>query len=291
MGNCALCQEERELEKSHIIPKFVFRSMKKNSPTGNMRMASQPNRVIQDGDKQAMLCGVCEDRFSRNETTFANKFYHPYHSDNLHVVEYGQWLNYFISSVSWRSLYLDIIEFVRDQNIDIIDLGTLIEAEKVMREFLLGERKDLGHIENHIFFFGPIKEVSGDTSEFDLHTAIGGSVVGYTYINHNPDSSYVFLNLQGILIVTILKKDVEEVWENTLVKEKGFFNMGQPNHTVSSPVFNELFAVAKNLRESREKISESQKGKIVEAIRKNPERFLKSKAYQRLKDDERIRKK
>ena len=67
--------------------------------------------------------------------------------------------------------------------------------------------------------------------------------------------------------------------------------MGEPNHTVSSPVFNELFSVANDLRESREKISESQKEKIVEAIRKNPERFLKSKAYQRLKDDERIRKK
>ncbi|WP_035174999.1 hypothetical protein [Bacillus atrophaeus] len=290
MSKCALCGEERELEKSHIIPKFVFRSMKKNSPTGNMRMASQPNRVIQDGDKQAMLCGVCEDRFSQNETIFANKVYHPYHSDNLQVVEYGLWLNYFITSVSWRSLYLDIIGFVSEQNIDIKELDTLIEAEQIMREFLLGKRIDLGHIENHIFFFGPIKEVAGDTSEFELHTAIGGSVVGYTYISHDFDSSYVFLNLQGILIVTILKKAVEEVWKNTLVGENGTFNMEKPNHSVSSPVFNELFALANDLKESRQKISESQKEKIVEGIKKNPERFLKSKAYQRLKDDERIRK-
>lgn len=55
MSKCALCHEEAKPEKNHIIPKFVYRSMKKNSPTGNIRLASQPNRVIQDGDKQAML--------------------------------------------------------------------------------------------------------------------------------------------------------------------------------------------------------------------------------------------
>ncbi|MBT2626035.1 hypothetical protein J7I81_11750 [Bacillus sp. ISL-32] len=133
MGKGALCQEER-----------VFRSMKRNSPTGNMRMASQPNTVIQDGDKQAMLCGVCEDRFSPNETIFANKVYNPYHSDNLQVVEYEQWLNYFIASVSWRYLYLDIVEFVRDQRIDIIDLDTLIETEKSCVNSFLENEKNLG---------------------------------------------------------------------------------------------------------------------------------------------------
>ncbi|QYF82840.1 hypothetical protein KY492_00515 [Brevibacterium sp. PAMC21349] len=263
--------------------------MKKNSPTGNIRLASQPKRVIQDGDKQAMLCGVCEDLFNENETIFANKIFHPYHSDNLQVVEYGSWMNHFITSVNWRNLYLDITGFVIEQNIGVQDLEILIEAEKIMREFLLGKRSNLGHIENHIFFFGPIKEVTGETREFDLHTVIGGSVVGYTYICHDFNSSYVFLNLQGILIVTILKKATEEVWENTLVGENGTFNMAQPNHYVSSPVFSEFQFLAEDLKQSREEISESQKEKIIEAIKKNPEKFLKSKAYQRLKDDQRIR--
>lgn len=88
---------------------------------------------------------------------------------------------------------------------------SLIEAEKIMREFLLVKWSNLGHIENHIFFFGPIKEVTGEINDFDLHTAIAGSVVGYTYISHDFDSSYVFLNLKGILIVTILKKSREDV--------------------------------------------------------------------------------
>jgi hypothetical protein len=290
MSKCALCYEEAMLEKSHIIPKFVYRTMKKNSPTGNIRLAAQPNRVIQDGDKQAMLCGGCEDLFNENETIFANKIFHPYHSNNLQEVEYGPWLNHFITSVNWRNLYLDITGFLAEQNIGLQELEVLIEAEKIMREFLLGKRSDLGKIENHIFFFGPIKEVTGDTTEFDLHTAVGGSVVGYTYINHDYNSSYVFLNLQEILIVTILKKATEEIWENTLVQENGTFNMMQPNHHVSSPVFSELNYLAEELKQSREIISENQKAKIVDAIKKNPEKFLKSKAFQRLKDDQRIRK-
>ncbi|MEH7393523.1 hypothetical protein V7149_17215 [Bacillus sp. JJ1503] len=79
--------------------------------------------------------------------------------------------------------------------------------------------------------------------------------------------------------MTIIKKAAEEVWENTLVGENGIFNMAQPNHYVSSPVFSEFQYSAKDLKQSREKISESQKAKIIEAIKKNPEKFLKSKAY------------
>lgn len=56
--------------------------------------------------------------------------------------------------------------------------------------------------------------------------------------------------------------------------------MAQPNHYVASPVFSELQFLVEELKQSREKISENQKAKIVEAIKKNPEKFLKSKAYQ-----------
>ena len=36
----------------------------------------------------------------------------------------------------------------------------MIESEKIMREFLLKRRSDIGNIENHIFFFERIQEVN-----------------------------------------------------------------------------------------------------------------------------------
>jgi hypothetical protein len=50
-------------------------------------------------------------------------------------------------------------------------------------------------------------------------------------------------------------------------------------------VFSEFSYLAEELKQSRETISENQKTNIGESIKKNPEKFLKSKAFQRLKDD------
>ncbi|WP_164731044.1 hypothetical protein [Anoxybacter fermentans] len=38
MAKCALCGKEARLLKSHVIPKFVFDSIKKGSPTGFLRL-------------------------------------------------------------------------------------------------------------------------------------------------------------------------------------------------------------------------------------------------------------
>ncbi|WLR52488.1 hypothetical protein LC040_06180 [Bacillus tianshenii] len=287
---CALCNKDTTLELSHIIPKFVYRSMKKNSPTGNMRLMSEPNRKIQDGDKQQMLCGECEDLFNQDETTFANTIYHKYQSGTLQEFEYGPWFNRFITSVNWRNLYLDIIGFVSEQNIDPFRLDVLIHAEKVMRGYLLGESQDLRDIENHVFFFNPIETASEDMADLNLHTVFGGSVFGYTFISHDHDSYYVFLNLQGLVLVTIIKSARQESWNNTLVHKEGRFDPNKPQH-ITSPLFSEFEYLAQERKKSMEQMSNKQREKIIEGIKKDPERFKNSKAYERMLNDQRLRNK
>lgn len=285
---CALCKKDTTLELSHIIPKFVYRSMKKNSPTGNMRLTSEPNRKIQDGDKQKMLCGECEDLFNQDETTFANTIYHKFQSGTLQEFEYDQWLNRFITSVNWRNLYLDIIGYLSEQNIDPFRLDVLIQAEKVMRSFLLGERQDLGEIENHVFFFNPIETASEEMTDLNLHTVIGGSVFGYTFISHDHDSYYVFLNLQGLVLVTIIKPAEQESWKNTLVYNEGNFDPNKPQY-ITTPLFSEFEYLAQERKQSMEQMSDKQREKILEGIKRDPEKFINSKAYQRMQSDQRLR--
>ena len=100
-----------------------------------------------------MLCHDCEERFSAAERYFANTVFYPYHKDNQEKIDYNEQLYYFITSLSWRSLYLDIVNFVKDGDVRIDVLEKMIESEKIMREFLLKRRSDIGNIENHIFFF------------------------------------------------------------------------------------------------------------------------------------------
>ena len=182
MVKCALCREESDLELSHIIPKFVFRKIKMNSPTGYMRIFNNPDLRIQDGDKLELLCGSCEDRFSTAETDFANKIFHPYQDSNIQDFIYDSWMNYFITSVNWRTLYLDLIGFVKDGNIKMEYVEILIDAEKTMRDFLLGKRLDLSNIENHILFFDEIKDTTEKIKELRPQSFIRSSAFGYTFI-------------------------------------------------------------------------------------------------------------
>ena len=142
IGTCALCKKENTiLEESHIIPKFVFRRIIKKSPTGFMRNPLNPNERLQDGDKQYLLCGDCEDLFNVSETLFANKVFHLYKAGNLKEFKYEKWLNFFISSVSWRTLYLDILDYKSKNSIPKKSLDVLNQSEEILRDYLLEEEK------------------------------------------------------------------------------------------------------------------------------------------------------
>ncbi|MBZ9688854.1 hypothetical protein G9F72_021260 [Clostridium estertheticum] len=144
IGTCALCKKENcTLELSHIIPKFVFRRIIKKSATGFMRNPFNPDERIQDGDKQYLLCGDCEDLFNVSETLFANKIFHPYKGDALKEFKYEEWLSFFISSVNWRNLYLDVLDFKSSNSISEQELDVLVESEEILRDYLLSRTKNI----------------------------------------------------------------------------------------------------------------------------------------------------
>ncbi len=287
---CALCGIEAELEESHIIPKFVYKTMKKNSPTGNMRMVSEPNKKVQDGYKMKLLCGKCEDLFNVDETLFANIIYHKFQKGTLTNFEYDEWLERFIVSVNWRGLYLDILGFVKEQNINAKELEYLIACEKKLREYLLNINSSLEGIENHVFFFNEITEANKEIAGMNLHSSIGGNIGGYTVVNDTYDCAYVFLNLQGFIIVTILKHSKDDEWQGTKVQKQGHFDLTTPQY-IKSPLMDEFRFISSEIKDSKSKLSDTQKEKIKSEVIKNQEKFLKSKAYERLLHDKNLNEK
>lgn len=284
---CALCQEEAELSLSHIIPKFVYRYLKKDSFTGRLRNVSQPNIPLQDGDKMEMLCEDCERRFNTNETYFANKLYFPFKNAGFRGSEYeGNRLNHFITSVNWRSLYLDIDGFENEEEKQLTEkqFSLLKKAEKIMRFYLLNKRSDLGFIENHIFFFDTIKSADEEIASKGLTSFIQGSAFGYTVLTKS-DGIYIYANLTGIIIVTIIKKHKQEKWKNTFVKnESGKIKIPQFSN---SDLFSEIWPLLKRREEYLNKMSDKQRQQIVDKLNKNPEKFKESGTYKRfLKDRE-----
>src|SRR5438128_11962699 len=77
MGNCQLCGRMAELKISHILSSFIYKDFKKTSLTGRMRATNAPNLPIEDGLKEPLLCGGCEQRLCEWERLVSKEIYAP----------------------------------------------------------------------------------------------------------------------------------------------------------------------------------------------------------------------
>ena len=262
MGQCALCRANKELQLSHIIPHFVGRKLIKTSP-GNIRITKEPNKVAQDIEKHRLLCHDCEELFSAKERWFANTIFNPYQEHKKTVFNYDKNLTYFIISLSWKSLYRDLEEFSCDKEFSKEILMILFRAEQTMRDYLLGKRKDIDTIENHILFFDRIKYAQ------DLDASQHPSIVMHrstsSYTVYNRKTSFTISNLMGILIVTFYSMDTNEYWNNTKIEiETG--TIEAKNQKIVSVVGQEIQHWMNQTKEAQKNISETQQKKILEKI-------------------------
>ncbi len=280
-GRCALCCQPKELQLSHIVPHLVGRKLIKTSP-GNIRSTAEPNLPIQDIFKEYLLCSECEERFSAKETWFANKVFNPYIDKKEKLFCYDERLTYFIVSVSWRTLYIDLEKYSQDPLFDRDVLMTLFRAEQTMRDYLLGKRNDLEGIQNHLFFMDRIQSVSGvDPSLFPnviLHRSItSGS-------NYFGKTLYTVSNLMGILIVTFYSMDSSEIWVNTKV-ELGNGIIKAEGQQMTSVIGNEIQFWMEQGATAQEALSDKQRKKIEEKLYALGDDILKYPIFQDLFDD------
>ena len=284
MATCALCKSERLLKESHIIPQFVLDRIKKNSPTGYLRGGFlNPNQRKQDGDKPKMLCEDCEQLFSQAEREFAENIFEPYHELGTTSFTYGPWLSYFISSVNWRTLHLDNIGFHSEKKIKNEALSVLNDAETKLENFLLRKRSDIGDMENHIL---PMFEITGANSQLkEPNFFIRTSAFDYTFVDPDNDGFYICANLAGIMIFTVIRQGKKDVWENTLVQPNGGYIKQPPVHVDSPLMFNMMQLLGDC---SKIKILQTQKDKIIESFKANPE-TAQAKAVKYRKLDKKLR--
>lgn len=263
----ALCGVETELELSHIVPKMVMRTLKKTA-IGNIRNSDNPNVPVQDSEKHHMLCGNCEDLFSEKETYFANNLFHPYQKKERIQFEYDSRLFYFLTSLSWRSLYLDLLDFTENDVVGIDAFEHLISCERDMREYLLNERNDIRTIEHHIFFFEEIKEISGNTEMAGLrpHAIFHRGIQSYTFCYEEDRTYGTITNMMGIMLITLYSKGSHEQWDRTQIIN-GIGRIEGKDQHITSVVGNEFTNMLKTAQSASDSMSDKQKEKIVENLK------------------------
>ena len=103
-SNCALCREGKTLRNSHIIPKFVWKYLKESAGAGGFRIGTNPNKPVQDGFKEKLLCSDCEQKLGRWENSTAKQIFLPMMKKGGGRFCYDDNFSHFCVSITWRIL-------------------------------------------------------------------------------------------------------------------------------------------------------------------------------------------
>lgn len=284
-GKCALCPNEDKLKESHIIPKFIFRWLKKTSVTGFLRNGITPNQRSQDGYKIYLLCGDCEELFSKWETLFNKKIFLPFNDSNPLNNSYENWLIKFSVSISWRVLtFFKIKNYLSHFNPDL--LISVDNALNAWKDFLVEKTVQISEFEQHMLSFPAI---TNNQNLSNLPTNIN------QYIKRSIDmdvvcsvnEAYTFAKLGRIFIFGFIKKDSSKVWHDTKINyDKG--TLLNKHYKIPGDHANFIFYKAKRMLMVQNKMSEKQWSRIDEDYKNKSESFKESKMFEAINLDEEL---
>ncbi|MGD0283484.1 MAG: hypothetical protein ABSB95_14105 [Dissulfurispiraceae bacterium] len=280
-GRCGLCNKEKELQASHIIPCFVFKWLKESSVTGYFRHGETINKRVQDGDKLYLLCWDCEQLFGGWEDIFAKEVFMPLHQ-NKPINQYGAWLLKFSTSVSWRVLtyfknHLDLKHF--PENL----LMSVDNALRTWQEFLFDERPHPDGCEQHLLpFLGLIGNYSGTGMPSNFNRYVSRSVD--IDVACSATEAFVYAKMCRILLIGFIEMDHRERWRDTKVHLK--HGILEKNHyKVPATVSNFMFYKAHRLQEVEKRISDRQWKRIDKDYRKYSDEFHGSEMFKAITQD------
>ncbi|WP_421316595.1 hypothetical protein [Aeromonas veronii] len=160
-STCLLCKKHRELKKSHIIPKLIYRYIrrrqeeKSNSP--KLLQLNKKKKIFECNEKQwqeSILCNECEQLLSKNETDFARILYKIH--QNMATHKQGDYcyasnlliqaeLNLFFNEQKANSLRYFAASYIL-RNLYLID-NSLPQIQKhELENFILGRTKHSFHV-------------------------------------------------------------------------------------------------------------------------------------------------
>ncbi len=271
MGICALCSEDKELCKSHFIPKFIFDWIKKTSATGYLRQAINIDKRLQDGTKEKFLCSNCEILFSKYEKYFAENIFYPYVNENKTSFEYNKNLQKFIISITWRLIKKDLEGFKKFQP-EMFEYAK--KAEEYWRKILIENKID-GRYEHHLLFLNYVEDSTEELPnkfQWYMMRGVDGTIAS------SKQEIYLFVKFPSMLFITaIFPKSIKSYWKNTIIEENG--EIGNNPQVSNHPGFSDfLFSRVKEM--NKNKLSAKQTKKIGETMLKDLERVKNSKSFE-----------
>jgi len=277
---CRLCGEERPLLLSHILPAFVFRWKRESAGGSHLRSTAEPNLRVQDGVKRHWLCAECEERFSKDERAFANQVFYPFLENSSARRSYGPWLLRFCASVSWRLLRLALEQDRFESEWTPEQVARCREAERVWREFLLGERTHPGDFRQHLL---PLDIIA--SGNLDAEPNINRYLTRAIQMDlcHGDTSVFTFAKLGRFAIFGIIRPD-KQPWKGSAVQANEGW-VGPRDYVLPRALWGYMNEKARQSAHAMRNVSKKQQAKIDEGFRKNIDSFAGSDAFRAMQAD------
>ncbi|NWK73093.1 hypothetical protein HYG93_02085 [Acinetobacter sp. SwsAc6] len=280
MKPCRLCKKQKVLIESHIIPKFIGRWLIKTSATGYLRDINKPNLRCQDIIKTKLLCKECEDLLSNDESYFADTIFHPYMNRKSHTynLPYSKQLSRFCAGLSWRVLiYLTEIH-------DTDKSSEIENAESTLREYILGNSSNLGIYEQHLIPLegGAIADFKCTKSNLNAYFT---RTIDIDLLTIADRDHLIYIKLPNfILISNINYTHINKMRPSRITLKQGAIIS---KNYLLPPEFYKYLQDKLNFiaNEFTDKISKTQSEKIMDSIKKDPERLLNSRTLKAVESD------
>lgn len=281
MSTCRLCGSREALQKSHIIPAFIFKWLKETSATGHIRFGEQPNRRVQDGYKIPMLCRRCESAFSALETQFSKQIFHPYAETRTLEIDYGEWLHDFCVSVSWRVLHM-VWERTALDHCSSEQTANASTALSEWKSYLNGESSNIEGFEQHLLPLDAVGSVDGgalpaNINRYFLRTVDVDFVVG-------ERSGFVYSKLGPMIVIGFTYQANSAEWVGTKVS-RGRGKLGPRAYRLPSGFADYVVGQAEKFANIHIRLSDKQREVINSSAMSNLERVSKSASFEAMQHD------
>lgn len=278
---CRLCESNAQLQLSHIIPRFVFDWLKRTS-LGAIRCTDTPNRRVQDGEKQYLLCHDCEQRFSSWEQSFAKEVFTPLHKDRGKRIycPYREWALKFAVSVSWR-----VLTFFKQSGLSHFSDAQLQAADEALAtwaDFLLEKRSNPGVFEQHVI---PLDILRSHTVP-ELSPFINRYIL--RAIDMDPictdKSAMVYVKMCKVMLIGFIQMPKPKQWKGTkLHVRRG--KIGSKKYVVPENLAEYISSKANRAAAALASLSPRQQRKIDEIFREKAGQLPNSQVLRAMTQD------
>jgi len=282
---CKLCLNSDDLKDSHVLPRFLGKYLKNMSATGYLMAIDTEGRPSRSQDlyKMKLLCSGCELILNEAETFFANTIFYPFQHGTLGTIPVDERLSRFAVSVSLRAVW--IMQLAQHALIEKWKTE-LEELEFEWRSYLLNSPDFVkGQNSHHIILCDENFIAVGVRNSPNLIHSIMRSSAYYLF--EKFDKAYVFANLAGVQVISMISPVELPVSQGTQVYPEQTFGVVTPPGIGWGGYYQNLLALAREFAAASSRLSKAQRERVDRVM--NTERAAKSEDIRILKKQQQLR--